>query len=163
MRSIDRALPIFDTAYASGGACYRGFGASIRYQDCSAALRLMPALYDPREVKLSPAGLLVDAVYEAHRPVVWKHGNCVIGLSLFDALAARGLQRTFREAAGTIFDECVTRAIGGMVRFAHFEVVVFQETLLPRGLEEPVTAFAHDPLNIPFSTGVERLWLHISP
>ena len=73
MRSIDRALPMFDTAYASDGACYRGFGTSIHYEDCSAALGLMPALYHPSEVKLSPASLLVDAIYEAYRPIIWKH------------------------------------------------------------------------------------------
>ena len=159
MRGHDLALPAFNGDYTSGGACYRGFGTSLNYRDCKGALSLMPpALYNPRELKISTTGLLIDTIYEQHYPLIWMHGNCVIGVSVFDEAAARGLQRTFRDAAGTIVGDCVSRAIGGMVRFAHFEVVVFQETLLPRGLGNPIFAFAYNPFNIPFSAGLERLW-----
>ena len=82
----------------------------------------------------------------------------MIGLSVLDEAAARGLQRTFRDAAGRILDGCVMRAVGGMVRFAHFEVVVFDQTLLPQALGDPVLAFASNPFNIPFSVGLDKLW-----
>ena len=159
MKRFDRILPPSGEAYTSGGACYRAFGTSLSYRDCRGALALMPSvLYGPDEIKMSATGLWVNIIYGQSSPLIWRHGNCVIGVTVFDEMVARGLQRTFRAAAGTIVDNCVTRAVGGMVRFAHFEVIVFDETLLPREFGDPLLAFAHKLSNIPLSAGLKRLW-----
>ena len=101
---------------------------------------------------------MVVPVFKQYRPMLWKDGTCLIGVSVFDEIETRGLLKFFRDAAGLIVDRCVTRATGGLVRFAHFEVVVFDDALLPKISEDYVTAFAQWGPNIPFSKGLGNLW-----
>ena len=92
--------------------------------------------------------------------MVWSHGSCVIGVSLFDELETRGLYGTFRDAAGLTVNNCATRAVGGMLRFAHFEVVVFDASVLLPVMQLNAHNFLKNITNLPFSAGLERLWRH---
>ena len=64
-----------------------------------------------------------------------------------------------RFAAQTVIDRSVVHSngcIGGMLRFAGLEVVVFNSELIPGGIEG-FEAFATDTANLPISESLRRL------
>ena len=146
--------------FYSGGNCYSGYGTSINYSDCNLALSAMPPeALRPGDVVVTRAGeVLVVPVFEQYRPMVWRHGTCIIGVSIYDVANARGLYKTFRDAAKLIINQCVSRATGGLVRYAQFEVVIFDDAFLPKLDGDYVRAFARWGPNIPFSKGLATLW-----
>ena len=146
-------------SFGEGGGCYKAFGTSLRLQDCQAALALMRTEnISPDDVRDTAAGPEVMRAFERSNMLAWKHNNCVIGVSVRHTARTMGLYPPFRDCASLIINRCVSRADGGMVRFGYFEVVVFDDTVLPRTVPDYIYDWVSDPRNIPWSRGLERLW-----
>ena len=155
MQLHSAAIP---AAYTSGGGCYTGFGTALNNLDCILAYAKMPSENRPNDVYELNSVPQVAPVFEQRYPRIWSHKNCIIGASVYDERQAKGLYPAFRFAAGLILDKCVARATGGLLRFAHFEVVMFDGALLPRDSPFPLSDFTTNFANIPFSKGLTRLW-----
>ncbi|MCJ1318454.1 hypothetical protein MMC15_003782 [Xylographa vitiligo] len=156
MRRNDPRLPVH---FKTGGGCYGGFGR-VSQQECQAALGLMPSHnLSPDDVTDGPDGQVLTRTFVQCRPLIWKRdGRCVIGVSIYDKPTVKGLYPPFREAASLIIDQCAARGVGGLIRFSHFEVVVFDERLLPTLVPDYIFDFSRRSENIPFSRGLRRLW-----
>ena len=158
-RHMGRTAPPIPPPFSIGGGCYTGFGTSLNVQDCRTALGQMPSNnLDPHDIQITGTGHWIARIFDYDHPLLWKYNRCLIGVSLYDTTRTRGLYPAFRNAAGAIVDGCVARSTGGLVRFAHFEVVVFEDSLLPRQTPDYVFDFLNDPGNLPLSAGLERLW-----
>ena len=156
MAKTSQAIP---EDFGEGGGCYTSYGTSLRSPDCRAALNLMPSKnIRPDDVRDTPAGPEVMRAFERSNPLAWKHNNCVIGVSLRHVGRIMGLYPPLRECASLIVNRCVTRAQGGMVRFGFFEVVVFDDTLLPQAGTDTIFQFTSNPNHIPWSRGLTQLW-----
>ncbi|MCJ1414474.1 hypothetical protein MMC32_000800 [Xylographa parallela] len=156
MRGVDHAVPF---AFENGGGCFTGFGR-VSLQECLDTLTLMPSHdLSPNDITDGPHGQILTRDFHRREPKIWKRrGACVIGLSLYDKPSAKGLYPQFQEAAGLIVNKCAARGIGGLIRFSHFEVVVFDEGVLPRPVPDYIFDFSRYSSNIPFSRGLLRLW-----
>ncbi|MCJ1379481.1 hypothetical protein MMC17_002582 [Xylographa soralifera] len=159
MNRPDHALPL---DYMMGGACYTGFGTSMNLAQCRGAIAQMPDQHpDVDDIVEGYSGPILTRNFDKDKPLIWRSNDCLIGVSLMDVPRAKGLYPLFREAAQLIFDKCVMRSRGGMIRFGHFEVVLFDAKLLP-GYEQQATPefirnFALEEDNIPFSKGLIRI------
>ncbi|MCJ1284864.1 hypothetical protein MMC26_004201 [Xylographa opegraphella] len=159
MNLVDRAYPAW---YDNGGGCYFGYGTSLSGAQCRAAVAQMPSQNpDVDDVTEGTNGPILTRNFYQTMPLIWRSNDCLIGVSVSDVRRAKGLYPLFKEAAQLILDTCVTRARGGLVRFGHFEVILFDAKLLP-GYEEQATRnfiydFAMQEANIPFSTGLLRM------
>ncbi|MCJ1377666.1 hypothetical protein MMC17_000762 [Xylographa soralifera] len=144
--------------FGHGGGCYTGFGHVSR-QVCRGALDLMPSHnLSPEDVTEGPLGQVVTRTFNRGEPKIWRlDPGCIIGVSLYDETSAKGLAPLFKEAASLIIGNCVGRSIGGLLRFSHFEVIVFDEGLLPRPVPDYIFDFSRQSENIPFSQGLYRL------
>ena len=169
MRKLDKGLRLASDfmaktsttrpeGFGEGGGCYTSYG-TLRPQDCQAALALMPSEnISPDDVRDTAAGPEVMRAFERSNPLAWKYNNCVIGVGVRHTARTMGLYPPLKDCASMIVNRCVTRAQGGIVRFGYFEVVVFDDTLLPRTVPDYIFHFVSDPRNIPWSRGLERLW-----
>lgn len=150
----------FPIDFAVGGGCFGGYGRSIPLPSCRVALSFMPSAHpSPSDIVVGTKSPILTLNFYRASPKVWTHSDCVIGVSLLDVPTAKGLYPPLKQAASLITDHCVVRGLGGLVRFAHFEVVVFDARLLP-GYERPggsIFEFSSQMENIPFSTGLKRL------
>ena len=158
MNMEDRAYP---RVYDTGGGCYTGYGTSMSRVQCGYAIALMPA-QDPDvdDITEGMSGPILTRNFYRTQPLVWRNKDCLIGVTVSDVGRAKGFYPLFREAAQMIQDTCVTRARGGLIRFRHFEVIIFDARLLP-GYEQQDTQdfifnFASQRDNVPFSRGVIR-------
>ncbi|MCJ1289060.1 hypothetical protein MMC34_000592 [Xylographa carneopallida] len=155
MRLMDQAYPV---VYDYGGGCYTGYGA-LSLTQCRSAISKMPSQHPSvDDITEGMIGPVLTRNFYQERPLVWRSDDCLIGVSVMDAPRAKGLYPLFREAAQLILDRCVVRARGGLVRFAHFEVVLFDARTLPGyGQRDFIRDFAVQEDNIPFSTGLVRI------
>ncbi|MCJ1421542.1 hypothetical protein MMC32_007906 [Xylographa parallela] len=159
MYMADQAFP---QDYDNGGGCYTGFGTTMALSECRAAIARMPAQHpDVDDITEGFDGPILTRTFHQNDPMIWKDNDCLIGVSLLDVPTAKGLYPLFKEAAQLIFDNCVIRSRGGMVRFAHFEVVLFDAKLLPGYVQgapaDYIHTFSSDEDNIPFSMGLVRI------
>ncbi|MCJ1432448.1 hypothetical protein MMC27_001804 [Xylographa pallens] len=156
MQGADQTMPF---AFENGGGCFTGFGR-VSLQECVDALAQMPSHnLSPDDITEGPHGQVLTLDFKRREPKIWKTGGaCVIGLSLYDKPSAKGLYPHFQEAASLIVNTCAARGIGGLIRFSHFEVVVFDEGMLPRPVPNHIFDFSQYSSNIPFSRGLRRLW-----
>ncbi|MCJ1471665.1 hypothetical protein MMC13_000305 [Lambiella insularis] len=148
--------------FANGGGCFSGYGRLLPPPSCRSALEQMPA-----EGIAAGAGYRGPHMFTSSRPLIWRHGDCLIGVSTYRVDQVEGLYPLFRQAAGLIVDRCVARQNGGLVRFAPFEVVVFDARLLPGYERQDVDDFLFDfssrSENMPFSRGLQRLQYPFHP
>ncbi|MCJ1437450.1 hypothetical protein MMC27_006837 [Xylographa pallens] len=159
MHQADQTFP---KDYDIGGGCYTGFGTMLVRPQCRRAVAQMPSQHpDVDDITEGFDGPILTRHFYQSEPMIWKDNDCLIGVSLTDVSSAKGLYPQFREAAQLILDTCVIRGRGGMVRFGHFEVVLFDAKLLP-GYEQQAAGnyirdFSSKEDNIPFSTGLVRI------
>ena len=156
-RYMQRRSYVLPLDFNMGGGCYTGFGESLRFQDCQVALAMIPGVR-PGDIAFTARGILVRPEFRLGSPLVWSHGSCSIGVSVRNSYASRGLYSTFAAAARLILGRCVGRGHGGMVRFGFFEVVIFDNRLLPRTGPDCLPNFISNIENLPFSNGLARLW-----
>ncbi|MCJ1292581.1 hypothetical protein MMC34_004132 [Xylographa carneopallida] len=156
MRGVDHPTAV---RFENGGGCYTGFG-HVNLQECRDALALMPSHnLRPDDLTEGLDGQVLTRDFYRREPKIWKAaGECVIGATLYDRAGVKGLYPLFQQAASLIIQKCAARSIGGLIRFSHFEVVVFDQGLLPRRVPDYIYDFSRQSVNIPFSRGLERLW-----
>ena len=156
---MSRSDGVTPRPYENGGGCYTAFG-HVNRQEYLDSLAYMPFHnLNPHDILDGPQGPMLTLEFHRNMPKVWKGANnCVIGVSLYDRPMVKGLYPHFRDAASLIIDKCAARGIGGLVRFSHFEVIVFDEAVLPGQDSQPILEFSRQRANIPFSEGLRRWW-----